>query len=857
MLFLLRTLNLRHLREKKLRTLLTLAGVGAGVALVFSISVINATLLSSFRSSIRDLAGSADVEVAAPDQTGLPDDDVAVVASVEGVERAVPVVRQITRISGPDGSERILVLGVTPEVLSLFPSGSGPFARVDLDGGFGATGTGIVLARSVADGIGDISAARLETPSGDRLVEVTGGASGGALSVLNGGKVGIMLLPAAQAAFDHSGRVDSIYVAVDAEHEIGAVTNAVDDALEGAAIVGPPGERGAGLERVFAGLGTLLSLAGTVALFVALFVVYNTMSMSLAERRREMSTAMSMGAAPRQLFSAFLTEAGLLGLLASALGIAGGLALANVLVARALESYRILPVTGAGALVLGAGQIAVAGAGGLGVSLLGAAVPARRLFAVAPIESLRPEAAYEWSHASPLGITRRAGLAVGATGVVAALALFTVYVTVAQERWLASVGLVAGFTGITFLLPYLVPLATAIVRRPMARAFGTVGRLASDALTKNPGRTTFTAAALILTLSMAIGVGSALASYERQVERTADALIGAPLYVTAKSFTGLASDQPLPLGLQSKIEAVPDVSYVYPLRFSFTNIEGQQGIIYAVPVEQALNEGASTSLESITEDPAEFLAGLRRGDVAISQLTSEQHDIGVGDTITLPTPNGRRDFDVAAIYNELISFDAIYIDHATYARIWGDDKADEFGVLVDDPAAVPVVESRLDELVRDEAIEARVYERNDLLDRILSIVAGTFSLGRGIQFAALVVAALTIANTMFTAVLERRWEMGLSRALGMSGRQVAGSVLLEAATIGVIGGGGGALLGAASGMLMTKAMEAQFAWRIEFVVPWVLAGTAMVGAVALAGAAGVLPGRLARRTPIIQSLRYE
>jgi putative ABC transport system permease protein len=850
-------MNARHLREHKLRTLLTLAGVGAGVALVFSISVINATLLSSFRSSIRDLAGSADIEVAAPDQGGLPFEDVAVVAGVDGVERAVPTLRQITRVSGPSGSERILVLGVTPEVVSLFPSGEGPFSEVDLDGGFGVTGTGMILSTSVAREIGDIDAVRLETPSGDRLVEITGNAGGGALSVLNGGKVGVMLLPAAQAMFDLEGRVDSIYVAVDPAGDIADVEAGVNDALRGAAVVGPPGERGAGLERVFAGLGTLLSLAGTVALFVALFVVYNTMSMSLAERRREMSTAMAIGAAPRALFGAFVTEAAVLGLLASALGVVGGLALAKVLVGQALESYRILPVTGAGAIVVGWGQVAVAAAGGLGVSLVGAAVPARRLFAVAPIESLRPEAAYEWSHASPLGITRRAGVFVGGTGVTVAIALFVAYVTISQERWLASVGLLAGFTGITFLLPYLVPLAISIVRVPMVRLFGTIGRLSSDALTKNPGRTTFTAAALILTLSMAIGVGSALASYERQVERTADALIGAPLYVTAKSFTGLTSDQPLPASFRSKIEAVPGTGYVYPLRFSFTNIGGQQGIIYAVPVEQALNEGASTSLQSITADPDAFLDGLRRGDVAISELTSRQHDLDIGDAITLPTPSGKRDFTIAAIYNELVSFDAVYMDYATYARIWDDDKADEFGVLVEASSSVAGVKQGLDDLVRTEGLGARVYEKSELLGRILSIVEGTFSLGRGIQFAALIVAALTIANTMFTAVLERRWEMGLERALGMSGRQLARSVLLEAAAIGIVGGVGGALLGSASGVLMTKAMEAQFAWRIAFVPPWGLMGAAIAGAVVLAAAAGVLPGRLARTTPIIQSLRYE
>lgn len=850
-------MNLRHLRERKLRTLLTLGGVAAGVALVFSISVINATLLTSFRASVRDLAGSAEIEVAAADQTGLPVADVGAVEGVPGVERAVPAVRRITRVTGPSGSERILVLGVTPEILSLFPSGEGPFSEVDLDGGFGLSGTGIVLARGVAEDTGITSAARIETPSGARLVDVTGRVSGGAIGLLNGGKVGVMLLPPAQALFGLEGRVDSIYVAVDPSQDVTAVQRAIDDRLHGAAIVGPPGERGNGLERVFAGLGTLLSLAGTVALFVALFVVFNTMSMSLAERRREMSIAMAMGATPRQLFGAFLAEAFAFGVIAAGLGIIAGFVLAHVLVERALEGFRILPVTGAGTLTVRFSHVATAAIGGVLVAVVGAYVPARRLYSVAPIESLRPDAAYEWSHTAALGVRPRTGIIAGLVGIGAALAAFVLYVAAGEQRWLASAGLVAGFTGITFLLPYIVPFAVAIVRVPIVRLFGAVGRLAADALTKNPGRTTYTAAALILTLSMAVGVGSALASYERQVELTADALIGAPLYVTASSFTGLTSDQPLPADFRDDVEGVPGVGYVYPLRFSLTSVRGQQGIIFAVPVEQALNEGASTSLTSITEDPRSFLDGLGRGEIAISELTAEHHHLEVGDSLSLPAPGGTRAFRIAATYNELISFDSIYMDYDTYARIWKDDKVDEFGVLVEGSSSVAAVKTRLDDLVDRAGLSARVYPKRRLLDRILSIVEGTFSLGRGIQFAALIVAAFTIANTMFTAVLERRWEMGLERALGMSGAQLGRSVLLEAGAIGVIGGVGGALLGSASGLLMTKAMEAQFAWRIAFRPPFLLALLGIAGAVILAGAAGLLPSRLARRMDIVQALRYE
>jgi putative ABC transport system permease protein len=141
--------------------------------------------------------------------------------------------------------------------------------------------------------------------------------------------------------------------------------------------------------------------------------------------------------------------------------------------------------------------------------------------------------------------------------------------------------------------------------------------------------------------------------------------------------------------------------------------------------------------------------------------------------------------------------------------------------------------------------------------RIVRTVEGTFSLANGIQLAALIVAIFTIANTMFTAILERRWEMGLQRAIGMSGKQLGSGVLIEAGAIGIIGGIGGAILGTGSGFVMTKAMEAQFAWQVPFRTPWALIAMSVGLGVIVAAGAGAIPSRLAVRTRIIESLRYE
>ena len=850
-----RRVNLRHVRRHRLRTLLTIAGVASGVALTFSINVINTTLVTSFRSSVRELAGDAELEVAAADASGLPASAVEEVEDTEGVDRAIPILRTTTRIAGFEGERRVLVVGATPEFASLVPRGLGSLAEMRVD--FSGDANGLLLGEGVAGSLGVGTGDRLavDTPSGTQAVEVAGTVGGPLIDVLNGGDVGVMLLPPAQELFSKQGRVDSIYVVVDPGVPLDETERTLDAALGGSATIGPPGERGAGFERVFDSLGTLLSMGGTVALFVALFVVYNTMSMSLAERRREISMVLAFGAPPRAVFGAFLAEALLLGTVASILGVLGGLALAQLLIQRATEALSFLPLAAAGSLDVSPSAIAIGIGGGILVSLIGAYVPARRVLRVSPIESLRPEASYEWT-TTTLKVRGRSFVA-GLVFIALALVCFVAFLLATEQRWLVSVGLVFGLGGVTLMLPTIVPLALRLIRPFARRGFGTVGRLAIDALEKNPGRSTFTVAALVLTLGLVVAVASALGSYRAQVDRLIDALVGAPLYVAAASYTGVTSDQPLSVDIKPEIEKVDGVDYVYPLRFTFIELGRRQALLYAVPVGPALEQGAATELTAITDTPEAFTEGLERGDIVISTLAAEARGIGRGDELALPTPEGRKTFEIAGVYEDLTSFDSIYIGYATYTKFWNDHSADEFGVLVEDGADIAQVKADLEQVVSDAGVSARVYTKEELAGRIGRTVEGTFQLANGIQLAALIVAIFTIANTMFTAILERRWEMGLQRAIGMSGKQLGGTVLLEAAAIGLVGGVGGAVLGTGSGFVMTKAMEAQFAWNVPFQAPWLLIVLSVGLGVVVAAGAGAIPSRLAVRTRIIESLRYE
>lgn len=855
----LRRVNGRHLVEKRLRTALTIAGVAAGVALVTSITVINSTLLSSVREGIRNLAGSAEIEVASADETGLAGTVVAEIRALEGVEAAVPVVRTTAHLTGPDGESDTMILGIRPDFLRLFPSGLGDAGRVVVEGSVAPSERGLVLSRQVADRLGaEIGeVVRAETPSGAVGLQVTGTVAGPGVSLLNGGEVGTMALPAAQDAFEKPDRVDSVYVVVDEGSGVSGVERAIEDLLGGAAIVGPPGERGEAFERTFESIAALTSLAGAVSLFVALFVVYNTMSIALAERRREVSMAIALGAKRSQLFAAFLGEAGLLGSVASVAGVGAGILLARVLVGRAADQFAAVGVRTTGSLAVEPWHVLLGLVAGVVVSLAGAFLPARRIMKVAPVEALRPDAGLEWARTRQGALTPARSLALGLAGVVVCLGGMALYIETGAYP-VAVVALAAGLGGVTTMLPVLVPLGVRVLRPVLGRVFGTTGRLAADGLAKNPGRTSVTVGSLVLTLGLVIGVGGAVDSFDAQFRDFAAHWYSQPLYVQTNSYSGgVESDQPLSGKFLATLEAVDGVDNVLPFRYANLTADGEQVIAYVHPVTGEARADAVEGLSVGGVDSEPLVDAMARGEVVVAEQMAQRRDLDAGDAISVAGPRGLQDFTVGGLFNDLASFDSMYIAAETYRRYWNDDRADAFGVDPEPGVDVAGLERRLEAVVEAEGMPARVIRKEEQIEDISATVDQIFSIAEGIQLAALLVAFLTIVNTMFTAVIERRWEFGLQQAIGMGRRQLGRTVVLEAAGIGVVGGVGAVVLGSGLGVLMLVSMNFLYAFDIPYQPPWTLFVVAIAAGTVIAALSAVYPRRIATRLQIVECLRYE
>jgi putative ABC transport system permease protein len=846
-----RLVNLRHVWEHPRRTLLTLAGLSASVCLLITIGVINSTLNGSIEAETRGLAGDATVEVAPAGTGGLNPFALPSVRRAPGVRSSVPFVQELSRMRHDQRDARAVIFGLPANIVSLFPGGLGDTARELASAGFQAGG--LILTRRLAQSLGvrPGETVAVETSGGYLRLRVSALLAQGPFSSVNGGQFALMTLAKAQAIFHRAHRLDGIYVTANSGWSAPALTASLQRRLQQGAIVEPPGGGARAYQRTFDSIASISQEARIVGLVVALFLVLNTMSMALAERREEITLLITGGASREQVMGAFLAEAALLGLLGGILGIIGGAALAHVLLQRAVDSYNILPITAAGPLVVRPIDVLLGLAGGLAVAVAGASIPALRILRAAPIDALRPEAAYEWGARRTPRLPRSLLLlGVGAIGLSALLAWLA---PLGSSVLLVGLALAVALAGAILVLPWLIPVLTGGVRRLLPRPFGPVGRLAANALIKTPGRTTIAAGGLAMAASFVLAVGTSVGSYRTETERAARAWYGAPLYVSAQGSAAYVSDQPLPVSLAQRLVGVPGVAAAYPMRFGLVDNRGHQVVIYALPVAEAARAGHRI-IGSLGISERQLVGVLGHGEVVISRLTARRHHVSVGDKITLPSSFGDLQLRIGGFFDDIASFDSVFLEHLLYERLARDATADRFAIVAKPATSIVAVKRRLQRFVEVSGIPASVFTREQMASYLVNSIQSLFSIAQGIEIAALLVAVLIVMSTMLTATFERRREFAIQRILGMSRRQLAGSVVLEAIAISAVGAIVAVGIGLGLGFLMTLSIENQLAWRVSFSpsLPLTL-GTALA-IVVLGALAALYPSLLATRQTIIRLL---
>jgi len=848
MLTIFRLVNLRRFFAHRLRSSLSVLGVALGVALIFSISTLNESITGSFVELLETIAGKAVIEVSGPSSSGFDEGLLVDVVKVEGIKDAVPMVKGYTTLVGNAVEEKVLLLGVPPDVSKILPD----YASEQTTLLNSRVYKGVLLGQELANALQIELEDQIEllTPGGIQSFTLIGLLPDTELERISQGNLAIMKLPVAQDALGRDGMYDSIYITLKEGFDVDKTIEKLQAALGDKVIVGQPSFRGKNIEGMWRSLQDTLSVVSIVALFVGMFLIYNTMSVAALERRREMGLLRALGLMQKEAFRPFMIEAGLIGVGGAIIGVLLGVLIARPLVAMTASfiasSY---PFQTAG-VHISPSSLPVCLFAGLISSLAATYFPARGILTVSPTESLRPRGVLETTHdrrSSSLVV----GIGLAGIGVVALLC----YLFLISRIYLLGFALFSIFLGTSLMIPRIVNDCIRPIRGIFSAWGRTTGRLASDNLAKFSGRTSVTVGALMISLAMVVAIGGTTGSFAAAVREAMDSVFGANLYVRSRTWRFSGSDVPLDFDFGRELEKIEGVSLVAPLRDILCDWQDQQLIIIAIE-PQKQSEVQDLILEAGSQEEA--LGELGKGDRAmVSSYLADRFGLKVGEHIELKSPTGLHKFKIVAVFTAYsLGQGVVNLSREDLVKYWGDRAIDQFAIKLEEGASAYEVK---EEIMRrySERKQLTVMTREERSTEATGLADNFLSLFDGLKAVATLVAGLGILNTILISVLGRRREFGILRALGMVRKQLVEMVLYEAFAVGLIGGGLGVVLGSLLSPFMVQAVQPATGFRVDYVFPYQPIVSACFIAILVSLLAAYYPARRAAATDIVQALRYE
>jgi putative ABC transport system permease protein len=841
-----------EMRGHSRRLVGTAVAIFLGVAFLTGTLVLGDTLRSNFDSLFAEVNAGTDVIVRNATDLGLESDAtpglidrslVDRVAAVDGVAAAEPVVQGYGQLLGADGDAiggngppQLAGSWTTDPDLNPYRLAEGRAPEADNE---------VVVNRKTADE-GDLAIGDRTTLLTPEPVEVTivGLSTFGDQDGLGGVTFTAFTLEGAMGHVtnDPDG-VSSIAVkAADGTSQdellarVGEVLPGGVEAVTGTEV---SAEASDDINALFLDLlTTFLTIFAGIALLVATFSIYNTFSIIVAQRTRTAALLRALGASRRQVLGSVVTEALAVGIVASLIGLAGGVVVAGLLKGLFDAAGFALP---AGGIVVTLGTVVAAIVVGVVVTLIAGIAPAIRASRVAPLAALRDVAVESTA-------TSRIRVAVGSV-MLAAGAVLAVLPALSGEPWLLAVALGAVLTvvGVVVFGPVVARPLSMLLGAPVARLRGLIGELSRENAMRNPRRTAGTAAALMVGVGVVTLFTVFAASLKASLDASVDRSFGGDLVVSSGQFGGGGISP----RLVDEINQLPEVTRAVGLGLGNAAIDGDtKQLTVADPAE----------LEAVLDLDVSggSLAELGTDGLAVSDATADSNGWQLGDVVTVTFSDGQtQDLTIAATYEAADIAGGYVMPAAAY----------EPHTLQEVDALVIVDVTNDTSLAgAQDAVEqvAAGYGSPDVLDRdefaadVASGVDMMLTIIYALLVLAIVIALMGIANTLSLSIHERTRELGLLRAVGQTRSQVRSMVRWESVLVATFGAVGGIGVGVFLGWALVEAAGANAGSAIsEFALPvGRLAIIVIVGA--LAGVlAGIRPARRAARLDVLQAIAAE
>jgi putative ABC transport system permease protein len=679
-----------------------------------------------------------------------------------------------------------------------------------------------------------------------RLVGITklGSASFGGASIAQ------VILPVAQRLTHKQGRFDQISVAAAKGVSSETLKRRIAAQMPGGVRVETAKENAdRASEEIREGLGflrTFLLVFGFIAVFVGSFLIFNTFSITVAQRISEFGMLRTLGASRRQILRSVMAEAGAIGLVGAVLGIGAGFLLAAAIEALFKAVGFDLPTT---SLQLQSRTVVVALVVGLLVTLVSSLVPALRSTRVPPIAAL---------HAFSPAPTRRRRLAYLALSILLAVAGIAMVLSglfgsgsAGTRAGLMGGGAVAVVFAVSIFSPRLVPPLATAAGWPLERVRHLTGRLARENAQRNPSRTAITAAALMIGLALVAFVTVFAAGLKSTVAQVVDENFAGGLVI--QNTDGFS---PIPNGVAKAARKVPGVELVATIRGAQAKLVENGSPGGTVQVNAPTRDiGDALSIEWKRGGPS-ALRDLSDGEAIVSDDFAGSHDLSLGDEFQLLTQTRARPrFRVVGEFESKLGvLGSVLVTQGVMARDF-DQTQDLFDFVQVEPGAD---EAEVQAILTkgSEALfpVTEVLNQGELKEEREEQIDGLVRLVYGLLAFAIIISLFGIANTLALSIHERTRELGMLRAIGMSRRQVRTMIRYEAVITALIGAILGMILGILFATLIAQPLKSE-GFTLSYPVGSLLVLLILAG---LAGVlAAILPARRASRLDVLQSLQYE
>ncbi|MEB3198238.1 MAG: ABC transporter permease [Candidatus Sericytochromatia bacterium] len=847
----------RHLTRHRLRSALTLLGVALGVAVAVAVQLANGTALDAFARTTRAVAGPAVWQVVQPGgevpQTLVPRlrplVDLAVLSPVlEAAAVTADAARRPLRLVGVD----LLAPGAFRGYAQA--AAGGVRAAPALDQGWP---NGLWITQEAARKLALSEGRRLGVLVNDRRVDLP------VLGVLPGGPdtagldpwIAFLDVAALQELTGRTASLDRI----DLTPREGVTAAELRQAFEGLRLPGvslaDPADATRSAERMLASFRMNLMALSFVALVVGAYLIYNAVSISVVQRRREVAMMRAVGALRRQIFGIFALEAVLVGSLGGLLGLGLGSVLARGAVAAVSQTVDALYVdTSAQAVAWDPLPFAIGWVAGVTLSLVAALAPALEAAGTSPALAMR---AGSWEARQRGRSGRWALVGVGLVALAAAAASVPAHGGPPWGGYLAAALLVLGTS---FWAPLTVEGLSWAVERLTAG-----GRLSAPVLLgvrnfrRAVGRNGVAVAALMVGAAMTVGVATMVGSFRGTVTAWIETTLPGAYYVNpaaAGTTSGFGAIATLDPSLPAILRRVPGVVDVEAFRERVLPYAGVAIRLGGADMDVLARHGSM-----VLRDPGDprglFAACVGTDRVLVSEALSIKHGVDPGEDLLLPTPLGVRPFRVLAVYHDYSSDQGyVLMDRQTYQRWWRDDAITDIAVYAAPETDREALRGHLQTALGARPVTLVASEA--VRQQVMKVFDDTFAITYALHAVSITVSLLGVAGTLAALVLERSREIAIQRQIGLLRRQVAAMVMTEAGLIGLAGAGLGLLGGGMLALLLIEVINRQsFGWSVGFAIPWgFVAGTvaAVVGAAVLAG---WLPAHSAARARLAEAMRDE